>query len=196
MLDADGSLIIPTKVEPGRLVAGAALVVIGGAIGWQLVRVILMNKASTHAEWSAYIPAVVIFGGLALVFLIPGALMLGYRRSVRIDHGKGEVEESQRYLGYRRTHSYPLSAFRAIVLARRSISRSRRGSSAGRSRRTKSYPVFVVELTSATGRPLRVVTDAQEAPIRDVAVRLRTITGLTLEDRVERDAAGNDEDDE
>ena len=131
MLDADGSLIIPTKIEPGRLVAGAALALIGGAIGWQLARVILINRASTHAAWNAYIPALLIFGGLAFAFLIPGAMMLTYRRSVRIDPGRGEVEARQLYLGYRRTRSYPLSTFRAIVLARRSISRSRRGSGAG-----------------------------------------------------------------
>jgi len=31
------------------------------------------------------------------------------------------------------------------------------------------------------------VTDPHEAPVREIAVRLRAITGLTLEDRVDED---------
>jgi hypothetical protein len=196
MQDVDGIVVIRTKPEAGRVVGGMFLALIGGALGWQTTRAILINRASTHAAWSAYVPAVLMFGGIALAFLIPGAMMVAYRRSVRFDLAKREVTESQRYLGYRRTRTYPFSLFHAIVLAPRSVGRPRRGRSAGSGHRVRTYRIYVVELARAAGNPLRIVADRLEEPAREIAARLASATGIPLHDEVagerERERRGAD----
>jgi hypothetical protein len=78
-------LVFRATLDFGRRVAGAALAVIGAAIALQLVRAIAANRALTHADWRAYLPVVLVFGTVALAFLLPGMLMLLYRRDVRVD---------------------------------------------------------------------------------------------------------------
>ena len=114
----------------------------------QLVRGIIANRASTHAAWSAYVPAVLFFGGVSLVFLLPGALMLFYKREVRLDLENREVIERQTYLGYVRTRRYPLESFKTIVLARRQITRRRAGSSIG-----SSMLAAPIRTSSSNSRP-------------------------------------------
>jgi hypothetical protein len=180
-LEAGGRLVIPSTREPGRLVGGAMLGAIGTGIGVQLARGISANQATTHAAWTGYIPAVLVFGGIALVFLLPGAAMLAYRREVWVDPGTHEVTERARYLAFWRTRSFPLSRFNAIVVARRYRTRSRRNRSAGRP--GSSYRIFVVELASAAGKPLRVVVEQHEAPAREVAAKLTAMIDLPLLDQ-------------
>jgi hypothetical protein len=194
-------LVFRARLELGQRIAGAALAVIGAAIGWQLVRAIVANRASTHADWGAYLPVVLLFGTVALAFLVPGALLLLYRRDVRVDPGNREVVERQTYLGFGRTRAYPLPSFKKIVLARRLIKRSRSGRSAGSSHARRSYPFFVVELATAGSKPVKIMTDQREGPAREAAVKLATLTRLAIDDEVERgrarEAAGlDDEDDE
>jgi hypothetical protein len=194
-------LIFRAKLDSGRQIAGIALAVIGAAIVLQLVRAIVANRASTHADWRAYLPVVVMFGTVALAFLLPGTLMLLYRRDVRVDPENRQVVERQTYLGFGRTRSYALSSFKKIVLARRLIKRRRSGSSVGSSHARRSYPFFVVELAPAGGKPVRIVTEQREEPAREAAVRLAALTRLAVDDEVERErareAAGlDDEEDE
>jgi hypothetical protein len=66
MVDGGGNLVIPTTRDAGRVVGGAILALVGGGIGAQIVRAISANRASTHAAWTAYIPAILVFGGIAL----------------------------------------------------------------------------------------------------------------------------------
>ena len=113
------SMVFRARLDLGRRIAGAALAVIGAAIAVQLVRAIVANRASTHADWRAYLPVVFMFGTVALAFLLPGTLMLLYRRDVRVDPENRQVVERQTYLGFGRTRSYALSSFKKIVLARR-----------------------------------------------------------------------------
>ena len=108
-------LVFRAKLDLGLRVAGAALAVIGAAIAVQLVRAIVANRASTHADWGAYLPVVLLFGVLALAFLLPGLLMLLYRRDVRVDPENRQFVERQTYLGFGRTRSYALSSFKKIV---------------------------------------------------------------------------------
>ena len=194
-------LVFRAKLDLGRRVAGAALAVIGAAIAVQLVRAIVANRASTHADWGAYLPVVLLFGTVALAFLLPGALMLLYRRDVRVDLENQQVVERQTYLGFGRTRSYALSTFKKVVLARRVIKRRRSGKSVGSSHARRSYPFFVVELAPAGGKPVRIVADQREEPAREAAVKLAALTRLAVDDEVERErareAAGLDgEDDE
>jgi hypothetical protein len=194
-------LVFRAKLDLGRRIAGAALAVIGAAIVLQLVRAIVANRASTHADWGAYLPVVLLFGTVALAFLLPGALMLLYRRDLRIDLENRQVVERQTYLGFGRTRSYALSSFKTIVLARRLIKRRRSGKSVGSSHARRSYPFFVVELAPAAGTPVRIVTDQREEPAREAAFKLAALTRLAVDDEVERErareAAGLDgEDDE
>jgi hypothetical protein len=194
-------LIFRAKLDLGQRIAGAALAVIGAAIALQLVRAIVANRASTHAEWGAYLPVVLVFGTVALAFLLPGALMLLYRRDVRVDPENRQVVERQTYLGVGRTRSYPLSSFKKIVLARRLVKRRRSGKSVGSSHARRSYPFFVVELATAGSKPVRIVTDQREDPAREAAVRLAALTRLAIDDEIERErareAAGlDDEEDE
>lgn len=197
-LESDGSVVVPTRLHRGRRVGGAILILIGGWIGWQVVRAIRINNASTGAAWNEYIPAVLVFGGIALAFILPGVGMLLYNRTVRFDVARREVADSRSYLGVRRRRVYPLSTFKTIVLARRTIGRPRTSSGA-RGRRGKSYSVFVVELAPAAGRPLQILMDQHEAPARDVADKLRAAMGLPLHDDVVaerlRDEGDGDEDD-
>ena len=183
MVDGGGNLVIPTTREAGRIVGGAILALAGGGIGLQIVRAISANRASTNATWTAYVPAILVFGGIALAFLVPGVAMLIYLRYVRVDLANRQVTESARYLGYWRTRTYPLSRFKTIVITIRYRSSPRRGSTAGRSSRGKSYRVFVVELAAESGTPLRVVAEPYEAPAREVAMNLASATGLPLRDR-------------
>ena len=198
-LDADGSVVAPTELDRGRRFAGAILILIGGWLAWQIVRAIRVANASTHAPWSEYIPGVLMFGGVALAFLVPGAMMLLYKRSVRFDLAAREVADSRSYLGYQRRRVYPLSTFKTIVLARRSVGRPKIGSGS-RGRRGKSHPVFVVDFASADGKVLKITTDQHEAPARDVAAKLKAITALPLQDDVEaervREERGLDDEDE
>jgi hypothetical protein len=194
-------LVFRATLDLGRRIAGAALAVVGAAIALQLVRAIIANRASTHAEWGAYLPVVLLFGTVALAFLLPGMLMLLYRREVRVDLGNRQVVERQTYLGFGRTRSHALSSFKKIVLARRLIKRRRSGSSTGSSHARRSYPFFVVELAPAGGKPVRMVTDQREEPAREAAVKLAALTRLAVDDEIEheraREAAGlDDEDDE
>ena len=182
-------LIVRTKLELGQRIAGAALAVIGVAIAVQLVRAIVANRASTHAGWGAYLPVVLVFGTVALAFLLPGTLMLAYRRDVRVDPENRQVVERQTYLGFGRTRSYALSSFKKIVLARRVVKRRRSGKSVGSSHARRSYPFFVVELAPAGGKPVRIVTDQREEPAREAAVKLAALTRLAVDDEVERERA-------
>ena len=59
-------LVFRARLDAGRRIAGAALGVIGAAIAVQLVRAIVANRASTHADWRAYLPVVLLFGTVAL----------------------------------------------------------------------------------------------------------------------------------
>jgi hypothetical protein len=194
-------LVFRDKPDLGRRIAGAALAVIGAAIALLLVRAIAANRASTHAGWGAYLPVVLIFGTLALAFLLPGMLILLYRREVHVDPENRQVVERQTYLGFPRTRSYALSSFKKIVLARRLITRRRSGSSVGSSHARHSYPFFVVELALTGGKAVRIVTDQREEPAREAAAKLAALTRLAVDDEVERErareAAGLDgEDDE
>ena len=194
-------MVFRATLDSGRRMAGAALAVIGAAIAVQLVRAIVANRASTHADWRAYLPVALVFGTVALAFLLPGTLMLLYRRDVRIDPDNRQVVERQTYLGFGRTRSYALSSFKKIVLARRVITRRRSGRSVGSSHARRSYPFFVVELAPAGGTPVRIVTDQREEPAREAAVKLAALTRLAVDDEVERErareAAGlDDEEDE
>lgn len=119
-------VVFRSKLDLGRRIAGAALAIIGVAIALQLVRAIEANRASTNADWGAYLPVVLLFGTVALAFLLPGALILLYRRDVRVDLENRQVVERQTYLGLGRTRSYTLSSFKKIVLARRLIGRTER----------------------------------------------------------------------
>ena len=200
-VEGERDLVFRARADSGRRIAGAALAVIGTAIAVQLVRAIVANRASTHADWGAYLPVVLLFGTVALAFLLPGTLMLLYRRDVRVDLEHRQVVERQTYLGFGRTRSYALSSFKKIVLARRVITRRRSGKSTGSSHARRSYPFFVVELAPAAGKPIRIVTDQREDPAREVAVKLKALTHLVVDDEVKRerarDAAGlDDEDDE
>jgi hypothetical protein len=201
IVDGGRDLVFRARLDLGRRIAGAALAVIGAAIALQLVRAIVANRASTHADWGAYLPVVLVFGSVALAFLLPGTLMLLYRRDVRVDPENRQVVERQTYLGFGRTRSYALSSFKKIVLARRQIKRRRSGSSVGSSHARRSYPFFVVELAPAGSKPVRIVTDQREEPAREAAVKLAALTRLAVDDEVERErareAAGLDgEDDE
>jgi hypothetical protein len=194
-------MVFRAKLDLGRRIAGSALAVIGAAIAVQLARAIVANRASTHADWRAYLPVVLVFGTVALAFLLPGMLMLLYRRDVRIDPDNRQVVERQTYLGFGRTRSYALSSFKKIVLARRVITRRRSGRSVGSSHARRSYPFFVVELAPAGGTPVRIVTDQREEPAREAALKLAALTRLAVDDEVERErareAAGlDDEEDE
>lgn len=197
---AEGDFIVRAGLDPGRRIAGAVLALVGAAIALQLVRAIVANRASTHADWGAYFPVVLIFGTLSLAFLLPGALMLLYRREVRLDRENGQIVDRQTYLGYGRTRCYPLASFKTIVLARRQIKRRRAGKSVGSAHARRTYRFFVVELASGHGKPVRIVTDAKEEPARAAATRLASLTRLVVDDEVERErareAAGLDEEDE
>lgn len=182
-------MVFRARLDLGRRIAGSALAVIGAAIAVQLVRAIVANRASTHADWRAYLPVVLVFGTVALAFLLPGTLMLLYRRDVRIDADNRQVVERQTYLGFGRTRSYALSSFKKIVLARRVIKRRRSGRSVGSSHARRSYPFFVVELAPAGGTPVRIVTDQREEPAREAAVKLAALTRLAVDDEVERERA-------
>ena len=182
-------LVFRAKLDLGLRIAGAALAVIGAAIALQLVRAIVANRGSTHADWGAYLPVVLLFGSVALAFLLPGALMLLYRRDVRVDLENRQVVERQMYLGIGRTRSYALSTFKKIVLARRMVKRHRSGKSVGSSHARRSYPFFVVELAPAGGKPVRIVTDPREEPAREAAVKLAALTRLAVDDEVERERA-------
>jgi len=201
IVEGRGDLVFRAKLDLGRRIAGAALAVIGAAIALQLVRAIVANRASTHADWGAYLPVVLLFGGVALAFLLPGTLILLYRRDVRVDPENRQIVERQTYLGFGRTRSYALSSFKKIVLARRLIKRRRSWSRVGSSHARRSCPFFVVELAPAGGKPVRIVTDQREEPAREAAVKLAALTCLAVDDEVERErareAAGLDvEDDE
>jgi hypothetical protein len=194
MVDGGGNLVIPTTRDAGRVVGGAILALVGGGIGVQIVRAISANRASTHAAWTAYIPAILVFGGIALAFLVPGVAMLIYQRYVRVDLANRQITENARYLGYWRTRAYPLSRFKTIVIAIRYRSSSRRGSSGGSSSRRKSYRFVVVELAAESGKPLRVVAEQYEAPAHEVAASLASATGLPLWDRTSEDDQDENED--
>jgi hypothetical protein len=187
MIGGERGLIFRARLDLGRRIAGAALAVIGAAIALQLVRAIVANRASTHADWRAYLPVVLVFGTVALAFLLPGTLMLLYRREVRVDPEK--VVERQTYLGFGRVRSYALSSFKKIVLARRMVTRRRSGRSVGSSHARRSYPFFVVELARAGGTPVRIVTDQREEPAREAAAKLTALTRLAVDDEVERERA-------
>lgn len=182
-------LVFRAKLDLGLRIAGAALAVIGAAIALQLVRAIVANRASTHADWGAYLPVVLLFGTVALAFLLPGALMLLYRRDVRVDPENRQVVERQSYLGFGRTRSYAFSTFKKIVLARRQIKRRRSGKSIGSSHARRSYPFFVVQLAPTGGKPVTIVTDQREEPAREAAVKLAALTRLAVDDEVERERA-------
>src|SRR5436190_2543161 len=182
-------LVFRARLEPSRRIAGALLAVIGAAIAVQLARGIAANKASTHAAWSGYLPVVLVFGGVALAFLLPGVLMLLYRRDVRVDAEHRQVVVRQTYLGFGRTRTYAWSSFKKIVLARRFIWRSRSGSSSGSSHARRSYPFFVVELMPTGGKPVRIVTDQRQEPVRDAAAKLAALTRLVVADQIERERA-------
>jgi len=182
-------LVFRAKLDVGRRVAGAALAVTGAAIALQLVRAIAANRASTHADWRAYLPVVLVFGTVALAFLLPGTLILLYRREVRVDPENRQVVERQTYLGFGRTRSYALSSFKKIVLARRLIKRRRSGKSTGSSHARRSYPFFVVELAPAGGKPVSIVTEQREEPAREAAVKLAALMRLAVDDEVERERA-------
>src|SRR5262245_14735695 len=139
-LDSGGDLVFRAAPGLGRLVGGAALTGVGGWLATQLVRGIMANRASTHAAWSAYVPAVLMFGGVSMAFLLPGALMLLYRREVRVDRANRQVVERQTYLGLGRTRCYPLASFKKIVVGRRQIKRRRSGRSIGSAHARRSSP--------------------------------------------------------
>ena len=185
IVEGGRDLVFRAKLDLGRRIAGAALAVIGAAIVFQLVRAIVANRASTHADWGAYLPVVLLFGGVALAFLLPGTLILLYRRDVRVDPENRQVVERQTYLGFDRTRSYALSSFKKIVLARRLIKRRRSGRSTRSSHARRSYPFFVVELAPAGGKPVRIVTEQREEPAREVAIKLAALTHLAVDDEVE-----------
>jgi hypothetical protein len=189
IVEGGRDLIVRTTLELGQRIAGAGLAVIGVAIGVQLARAIAANRASTHAAWGAYLPVVLLFGAVALAFLLPGALMLLYRREVRVDPENRQVVERRTCLGFGRTRSYPLSSINKIVLARRVVKRRRSGKSAGSSHARRSHPFFVVELVPAGSKPVRIVTDQREDPAREVAVKLAALTRLAIDDEVERERA-------
>jgi len=199
-VESGRGLVFRARLESGRRIAGAALALVGIAIAVQLVRAIATNRASTHAHWGAYLPVVLVFGAVALAFLLPGALMMFYCREVRVDPENRQIVERQTYLGFGRTRAYALADFTQIVLARRLITRRRSGTSVGNSHARRSSPFFVVELTPAVGKPVSVVTDQREDPARDAAVTLAALTHLAIDDEVERErareAAGVGEDDE
>jgi hypothetical protein len=188
------------RLDPGRAVAGAVLAIVGAAIAWQLVRAIVTNRASTHAAWVDYLPVLIVFGTLSLAFMVPGAMLLLYRRSVGVDLEKREVIERRSYLGYTRTRRDSLASFTTIVLARRQTKRRRAGTRVGSSRSRRSYPYFVVELAPERGTPLPIVTDAKEETARAAAIELAALTRLPVHDEVAqeraREAAGVDEDGE
>ena len=200
IVEGGRDLVFRAKLDLGRRIAGAALAVIGAAIAVQLVRAIVANRASTHADWGAYLPVVLLFGGVALAFLLPGTLILLYRRDVRVDPENRQVVERQTYLGFDRTRSYALSSFKKIVLARRLIKRRRSGRSTRSSHARRSYPFFVVELAPAGGKPVRIVTEQREEPAREAAVKLAALTRLAVDDEIERErvreAAGLDSEDD
>jgi len=189
IVEGGRDLVFRAKLDLGRRIAGAALAVIGAAIVLQLDRAIAANRASSHADWGAYLPVVLVFGTVALAFLLPGTLMLLYRRDVRVDPENRQVVERQTYLGFGRTRSYAFSSFEKIVLARRLIKRRRSGRSVGSSHARRSYPFFVVELAPAGSKPIRIVTEQREEPAREAAVKLAALTRLAVDDEVERERA-------
>ena len=134
-------LVFRSRLDLGQRIAGAALAIIGVAIALQLVRAIEANRASTHAGWGAYLPVVLLFGGVALAFLLPGTLILLYRRDVRIDPESRQVVERQTCLGLGRTRSCarsPADQAQPERAQRRKLARSpvlssfRRGARRGR----------------------------------------------------------------
>lgn len=189
IVEGGRDLVFHARPDLGRRIAGAVLAVIGAAIALQLVRAIVANRASTHADWGAYLPVVLVFGTVAVAFLLPGMLILLYRRDVRVDLENRQVVERQTYLGFGRTRSYALSSFTKIMLARRVVKRRRSGKSVGSSHARRSYPFFVVELAPAGSKPVRIVTEQREEPAREAAVKLATLTRLAIDDEVERERA-------
>jgi hypothetical protein len=55
IVEGGRDLVFRAKLGFGRRIAGAALAVVGAAIALQLVRAIVANRASTHADWTAYL---------------------------------------------------------------------------------------------------------------------------------------------
>ena len=159
-------LVFRAKLDLGRRIAGAALAVIGAAIALQLVRAIAANRASTHADWRAYLPVVLVFGAVALAFLLPGTLILLYRREVRVDPENRQVVERQTYLGFGRTRSHALSSFKKIV----------------RSPPDQAPPEREERRQLARSPVLSLLR-------RGAAVRLAALTRLAVDDEVERERA-------
>lgn len=182
--DADGSLVIPTKREPARVLVGVALLAVGGLILVQLVRAIAASRAAVNAAWTEYVPVVAIFGGLGLLFVIAGHLLALSKRVVRLDVGRREIRESKTRLGFRRTTTHALSDFTSIVIVRRVIY-ARRKMTTGGSARGKQYPYFAVELAGSS-RPLALAKEQHEPPARELAQSLSATTSLPLDDQVAR----------
>jgi hypothetical protein len=174
------------------------LALVSAAIALQLVRAIGAT-GRRRTLTGAPISVVLIFGTLSLAFLLPGALMLLYRRRCAWIRGNGQIVDRHAYLGYGRTRCYPLASFKTIVLARRQIKR-RRALRSIRLACPRTYRFFVVELASGGGKPVRMVTEAKEEPARAAATKLASLTRLTVADEVERErareAAGLDEEDD
>jgi hypothetical protein len=152
MIGGERGLVFRARLDLGRRIAGAALAVIGAAIALQLVRAIVANRASTHADWRAYLPVVLVFGTVALAFLLPGTLILLYRREVRVDPENRRSWSGRRISGLAGCAPMRLSSFKKIVLARRMVTRRRSGRSVGSSHARRSYPFFVVELARPAAR--------------------------------------------
>ena len=80
-----GAVLVLVEKHKGRRIVAAASLALGCFIVWQLVRAIRANLVASDAGWTEYLPVVAMFGGLALVFIVPGLLFVSSRRSVYID---------------------------------------------------------------------------------------------------------------
>src|SRR5262249_3625767 len=97
--EGSGSLTFRGKPEPGQLVAGLMLSAVGAWLAVQVGRAVSASRAATQAPWTSYLAGVSFFGAISLAFLLPGVLMLLYRRTVRVDVGADQVTEWRKCLG-------------------------------------------------------------------------------------------------
>jgi hypothetical protein len=176
--DESGGLVISLPFPLAIRVCGVLFLLPGLKILLDLLREPDGLLASRSVVGVAFEALGTPFGlAVALVFLVPGWILVTVRRHTTFDMRARELIEVRDVLVYRRTRRAPLATFRTLRLRRAPFT-------SGRTRLR-----FDVDLLGPGGAEVFVYSDGNAEEARQVALDLSAATGLRFEDRLDTTTA-------
>ncbi|MEQ1438698.1 hypothetical protein AAG565_04980 [Fontimonas sp. SYSU GA230001] len=167
--EMDGRLLIRFRGGLALRLFGLPWLIAGG---WFLMQLLLgIVDSVRHHEMLLTLPGIALLIAMALVFGVPGWLMLLTRKWTSIDVRKREVLDVKDFVIWRRTRRLHALQLERVVASRETAAESRRTS-----------PVFPVELHEAGGVAVLAAEFERAADAVTLGTRIASLLALPFVD--------------